>query len=212
MTFEIWLAFAAASAVLLAIPGPTVALVVGYALDRGRGSAWATVPGVTLGDFTAMTASLAGAGAVLAASATLFTALKLAGAAYLVWLGVRMWRTARAAGPAPAFATVSTRRRGGAAMFWNAFLVTALNPKGIVFFIAFVPQFVEPARPVLVQFAILEATFLGLAAANIVAWVCLASGLRGRLVGPAGLRIMNRIGGTFLVGAGVATALARRGS
>ncbi|MBO6785197.1 MAG: LysE family translocator, partial [Alphaproteobacteria bacterium] len=92
MSLELWLAFTAASAVLLAIPGPTVMLVVSYALGRGRASAWATVPGVTLGDFTAMTVSLFGAGAVLAASADLFTALKLAGAAYLVWLGIRLWR------------------------------------------------------------------------------------------------------------------------
>ena len=76
MSLEIWIAFALASAVLLAIPGPTVMLVVSCALGRGRASAWATVPGVALGDLTAMTVSLAGAGAVLAASATLFTALR----------------------------------------------------------------------------------------------------------------------------------------
>ena len=71
MSFELWLAFAVASAVLLAVPGPTVMLVVSYALGRGSRSGWATVPGVALGDFTAMTVSLLGAGAVLAASATL---------------------------------------------------------------------------------------------------------------------------------------------
>lgn len=92
MALEIWLAFALASAVLLSIPGPTVLLVVSYALARGRSSAWATVPGVTLGDFTAITASLLGAGALLQASATLFTVLKLAGAAYLIWLGIQTWR------------------------------------------------------------------------------------------------------------------------
>jgi len=75
MALEVWLAFAFASLVLLAIPGPTVLLVVSYALSRGRSSAWATVPGVTLGDFTAITASLLGAGALLQASATLFTIL-----------------------------------------------------------------------------------------------------------------------------------------
>lgn len=90
MPFELWLAFAAASAALLAIPGPTVILVVSYALGQGRASGWATVPGVTLGDFMAMTVSLAGAGAVLAASADLFLVLKLCGAAYLIWLGVKL--------------------------------------------------------------------------------------------------------------------------
>ena len=85
MSLEIWISFFIASAALLAIPGPTVMIVVSYALDQGRSSAWATVPGVALGDFTAMTASLLGAGAILAASATLFTALKIAGAVYLIW-------------------------------------------------------------------------------------------------------------------------------
>jgi threonine/homoserine/homoserine lactone efflux protein len=84
MTFEVWIAFVAASVALLAIPGPTVLLVVSYALGCGKSSGWVTVPGVTLGDFTAMTASLMGAGAVLVASATAFTILKMVGAAYLV--------------------------------------------------------------------------------------------------------------------------------
>ncbi|MEM8699037.1 MAG: LysE family translocator, partial [Pseudomonadota bacterium] len=152
MTIEVWLAFALASAALLAIPGPTVMLVVSYALGHGRRSGWATVPGVTLGDFTAMTLSLLGAGAILATSATLFTLLKLVGAAYLVWLGIGLWRSAPAA--------LTTERRKGALrdMFFSSYVVTALNPKGIVFFIAFVPQFIDPEAPALMQFVVLEAT------------------------------------------------------
>jgi threonine/homoserine/homoserine lactone efflux protein len=140
VTLDLWLAFSLASAVVLAIPGPTVMLVASYALARGRRSAWATVPGVALGDLAAMTASLACAGALLAASATLFTVLKLAGAAYLIWLGIKLWRAppilseAEAAEPAP---------RSNRALFLNAFTVTALNPKSIVFFIAFAPPVCE---------------------------------------------------------------------
>src|SRR5690606_21870981 len=92
MSFEQWLAFAAASAVVVAIPGPTILLVVSYALGHGRKMAGATVAGVTLGDFTAMTASMLGLGALLAASATLFTLLKWVGAAYLIYLGIKLWR------------------------------------------------------------------------------------------------------------------------
>src|SRR3954454_7034472 len=92
MALEHWLAFVAASAVLLAIPGPTVLLVVSYTLGYGRKSAAAIVAGVALGDLTAMTASMLGLGAALAASATLFTVLRWIGGAYLVWLGVRLWR------------------------------------------------------------------------------------------------------------------------
>jgi threonine/homoserine/homoserine lactone efflux protein len=204
---EIWIAFALASAVLLAIPGPTVMLVVSYALGRGRESAWATVPGVSLGDLTAMTLSLAGAGAVLAASATLFTALKLCGAAYLIWLGVRLWRTApdRMRLSPEGHAPQALR-----AMFWNAYVVTALNPKSIVFFIAFVPQFVTAEAPLPPQFVILVATFVGLAATNTLLWALLAGEMHTRFARPGALRLISRIGGCFLVGAGVLTALARR--
>src|SRR5690242_21860988 len=92
MQFDHWLAFAAASGILLAIPGPTVLLVISYALGHGRRSAYATVAGVALGDFTAMTASMVGLGALLAASAMLFMLVKWIGAAYLVFLGVKLWR------------------------------------------------------------------------------------------------------------------------
>lgn len=208
MTLEIWIAFVVTSAALLAAPGPTVMLVVSYALGRGRGTGWATVPGVALGDFAAMTISLLGAGAVLAASATLFTVVKLVGAAYLIWLGVKLWRAAPRLDALESVDPGETPRR----MFLNAFIVTALNPKGVVFFVAFVPQFVDPTQPALQQFAILEATFIGLAAVNVAIWAMLAGELRGRFREPRSLRLINRLGAGFLIGAGVLTAAVRRGS
>lgn len=208
MSWEFWIAFALASAALLAIPGPTVIVVASYALAKGRSSAWATVPGVTLGDFTAMTVSVLGAGAILAASATLFTALKLLGAAYLVWLGIQLWR----ADPSPEAMTGTTAAPQRRRMFWNAYIVTALNPKSIVFFIAFVPQFVDPTRPLALQFIILETTFLFLAAVNVAVWALLIERVRGRFQRPSTLRAVNRIGGSFLIGAGLLTAVTRRGT
>jgi len=207
MSLEIWFAFAVASAVLLAIPGPTVMLVVSYALARGRESAWATVPGVSLGDLTAMTVSLAGAGAVLAASATLFTVLKLCGAAYLVWLGIGLWRAAPE--------RLMPSRAGGAGrelrgMFWKSYVVTALNPKSIVFFIAFVPQFVATEAPLMPQFTVLVATFVGLAMVNTALWALLAGEMRRRFERPGTVRVVSRVGGCFLIGAGMLTALVRR--
>ena len=181
-------------------------LVISYALARGRETGWATVPGVTLGDFTAMTISLLGAGAVLATSATLFTALKLAGAAYLIWLGIKLWRAEPRLGD---FEHVRGRH-SPKSMFWNSFAVTALNPKSIVFFVAFVPQFVDPTRPVLFQFVILETTFLLLAAVNVAIWALLAGHLRSRFKRPETLRLVNRTGGSFLIGAGLLTAAIRR--
>src|SRR5690348_18296181 len=92
MSLEIWAAFAAASAILLIIPGPTILLVVSYALGQGWRAALPTAIGVALGDFTAMTLSMLGVGALLATSASLFTALKWIGAAYLAWLGIKLWQ------------------------------------------------------------------------------------------------------------------------
>lgn len=206
MTVEIWGAFVLASAVLLAMPGPTVMLVVSAAVARGRSSGWATVPGVALGDLTAMTVSLAGAGAVLAASATLFTALKLAGAAYLVWLGVRLWRTPAARTAPGAIAAP----REGWRMFRAAYVVTALNPKSIVFFVAFVPQFMDPAAPFLPQSAILVATFVALAAVNTALWALMAGEMRRRLGRPEVARLVQRAAGGLLIGAGLLTAMSRR--
>src|SRR5262245_31659342 len=92
VTIETWLAFTATTVVLLVIPGPTILLVVSYALGRGMRTALPVSVGVALGDFTAMTLSMLGLGALLATSAVLFTALKWLGAAYLIWLGMKLWR------------------------------------------------------------------------------------------------------------------------
>lgn len=207
MSLELWIAFTLASSVLLVIPGPTVMLVVSYALGRGRASGWATVPGVALGDLTAMSVSLAGAGAVLAASATLFTALKLCGAVYLIWLGVSLWRSAP---EQLEMARGERLPREFRRMFWRAYVVTALNPKSIVFFIAFVPQFIDPARPLLGQAAILIATFVSLAGLNAIAYALLADRMRVAIRRPNVIAWLTRAGGGALVAMGIATASVRR--
>ena len=115
---------------MLAIPGLTVMLVGSYALEWGKHTGWATVPGVPVDDFTAITFLSLEAGAVLAASATLITILKLVGAAYLIWLGIRLlWAKPKLVG-----AEEETSSGTGWSMFWNAYVVAALKPKGIVFF------------------------------------------------------------------------------
>ncbi len=201
MDLNIWLAFCAAAIVMLLIPGPTILLVIGQSLGGGTRTALPLVAGVALGDLTAMTLSLAGLGAILAASATLFTALKWVGAAYLVWLGVKLWRAPVEVGATPPLA-------GGRALR-QAWLVTALNPKGIVFFVAFVPQFIDPARPFVTQAAVLIATFVTLGAANAAIYAALAGRLSGAVRRPSVRRVLNRVGGGVLVGAGLAVALRR---
>ncbi|MBB5691365.1 LysE family translocator [Roseomonas alkaliterrae] len=203
MALDTWLAFLAATAVMLAIPGPTILLVIGQSLGAGRRAALPLVAGVALGDLTAMTLSLAGLGALLAASATLFTVLKFAGAAYLVWLGLRLWRAPVEAGALP---PLSARRA-----FRDAYVVTALNPKSVAFFVAFVPLFLDPARPFPAQAAVLVASFVTLAAANAAIYALLAARLSGAVRRPGVRRAFNRGGGALLMGAGAATAAMRQG-
>lgn len=198
MLLDHWLAFTAASEVLLLIPGPTVLMVISHALAHRRGAATATVAGVVLGDFVAMTASLAGLGALLAASASLFAVLRWAGAIYLVILGVKLWRTP-VGDPGTAEPSATTLRR----LLARAFAVTVLNPKSILFFIAFVPQFLVRSSPLLPQLMLLEATFVTLAAANAVFYALAASAARWTIRRPAIRRSLNRAGGSLLVGAGV---------
>jgi threonine/homoserine/homoserine lactone efflux protein len=205
MSLELWLAFVAASAILLAIPGPTILIVVSYALGHGRRAALSTVAGVALGDFTAMTCSMLGLGALLATSAMLFTALKWLGAAYLVYLGIKLWRAP------PTLGLAGAEGEAGSApelrpwrMFGHAYVVTALNPKSLVFFVAFLPQFLDLSAPLAPQMIVLEATFVTLAALNALAYALAASAARTQIRRPAVQRAVNRVGGSLLIGAGVA--------
>jgi threonine/homoserine/homoserine lactone efflux protein len=205
MTIEHWLAFVAASTILLAIPGPTILLVISYALAHGRRAAAPIVAGVALGDFTAMTASMLGLGALLAASAELFTILKWVGAAYLVYLGIQLWRA-----PVGDAAAMAAPMQKPGRMFAHAWLVTALNPKSIVFFVAFLPQFLVLSEPMLPQMAIFEATFLVLATLNATLYALVASAARTTIRRPNVQRAVNRAGGSLLIGAGVLAVAWRR--
>lgn len=207
MDVQLWLAFVAASTLLLLSPGPTVLLVLSYALSQGRPVALATVAGVALGDFIAMTASLAGLGALVLASATVFTLLRWIGALYLVYLGIRLLQGAHAASLAP---VAKTARTTPAQVFGHAAAVTALNPKSIAFFIAFVPQFVAADHPLVPQFAILITTFVALAALNALAYALLADRLRHHIARPSVLAWASRLGGGALIAMGIATVAFRR--
>lgn len=205
MTFDLWLTFVAASTALLMIPGPTVLLVLSYALSKGRSVAVASAAGVALGDLIAMTASLLGLGALVLASATLFTALKWVGAAYLIWLGIKLIRSAPSKGLAVPQTDVTAR-----GVFGHAATVTALNPKSIAFFIAFVPQFIRPDAALLPQFSVLIATFCTLAALNALAYALLADRMRSMVGKPSVITWLTRAGGTTLVAMGILTATLRR--
>lgn len=205
MTFSLWLAFTMASAILVVIPGPTVLLVLSYALGQGRRVALASAAGVAVGDLIAMTASLAGLGALVLASAALFTALKWIGAAYLVYLGVRMLRSASDPAQLQGAPEASSRH-----VFAHAALVTALNPKSIAFFIAFVPQFLSPDAALIPQFAVLIPTFVVIGALNALAYALMADRLRRWIAGPRLIPWLTRAGGGALIAMGLVTATMRR--
>jgi threonine/homoserine/homoserine lactone efflux protein len=206
MPLDHYLAFVAASAILLAIPGPTVLLVISYALGHGRRAALGTVAGVALGDFTAMTASMLGLGALLSTSALVFTGLKWIGAAYLIYLGIKLWRAPVSRAEASGIEPATNSRR----IFLHAYAVTALNPKSIVFFVAFLPQFLDTGSPLLTQMAIFETTFLAMATLNAIAYGVMAAAARRTIRKPAVQRAVNRTGGSLLIGAGLLAVLWRR--
>lgn len=206
MSLELWLAYAAASTVLVMIPGPTVLLVVAYALGAGRKTALWTVLGVFFGDLVAITASVLGLGVLLAASATLFTVLKFVGGAYLIYLGFRLFTAPVEAGRIKARAAGAS----GLKMAMHSFAVTATNPKGIVFFVAFLPQFLDPAAPAAPQLVIMVATFTIIAATNALVYGLAAGTLRTHISRPGVLKWMNRGGGSALMTMGAVTMLARR--
>lgn len=200
MSWEFWLGFALASAVAVAIPGPVVVFVLARAASGGWRAALPIIGGVVLGDAVAMSLSLLGLGALLAASATAFTVLKWAGAAYLVWLGIKLWRA-----PVEAPAALPATRA-----FRDAFIVTVLNPKSIGFFVAFIPQFLRPDAAFAPQALVLLVTFVAIGGVNVMLYAALAARLREQVRRPVVRAWFNRAGGTALIGAGLATAALKR--
>jgi threonine/homoserine/homoserine lactone efflux protein len=205
MSFSTWLAFAVASAAMGLIPGPGVTSIVGYALSSGRRAALASVAGMALGNAVCMIVSLAGAGALLAASAEAFTVLKWAGALYLIALGVLAIARSRSGPAALAPAPISPRTA-----FLSNVAVGTFHPKTIVFFAAFAPQFISPDASYVLQAAILTATFTTVVGATDTAYALAAARASHLLKSPRARLWSKRAGGGVLIAAGVATAAVSR--
>lgn len=197
MTVHTWLAFVATSCIVLAMPGPTSFLILRYATQRAPGTLPRVVAGAVLGDAVALAICNFGLGALLAASAGLLLILKTAAAIYLIGLGLTALFGRASASQAPGQAC-------GGRPFVGVFLVTALNPKGIAFFCALLPQFVDEADPILPQLALLQATFCVLSLVSAMTWA-----LAGTLLRRTGGRLFRRATGLLLIGAGVAQATGR---
>jgi threonine/homoserine/homoserine lactone efflux protein len=206
LSIELWLAFVAASVILLVIPGPTILTVISYSVAHGRRVNIPLVVAVALGDSTALVLSILGLGALLAASAFWFTVIKTAGGIYLLYLGVKLLR----AGVAPVDPTRSAMPGSRWKLFANTYLVTALNPKGIVFFVAFLPQFIDPSASVSRQLWILAVTFVTMATVNATLYAVFAASARKLLASPRAQRRFSIAGGSLLSVAGVWALLAKR--
>ncbi len=201
MNWQLFIGFLAITVLLLLTPGPIVMLVVSTGATRGVRAALVTVAGTSAGNAVLLAAIALGLGWVLRHAVHLFELLRWIGAVYLIFLGIQAWRNAG-------------RKRevvqGNRVHFRRGFTVALSNPKTLAFFTAFLPQFVDPARPAALQITVMCAVSALLAALSDSCWA-LAAGLgRNWFAKPARTRLLGRASGITLFGAGVWLSLARR--
>ncbi len=200
MSIEVWVSFIAASMILCFSPGPTVFLVMGQALEHGKKSVTPLVAGTLSGDVIAMSFSFVGMGALLATSATLFSVLKWAGALYSIYLGIKAFRTK------VSVTEVAPKQMQKGSVYFNALVVTAFNPKGIIFFMAFFPLFINANTPLLSQMLIMAVTFLGVSTASVSFYATFSGMLRSKVSSVKFQNGFNKVSGGMLIGAGAITA------
>jgi homoserine/homoserine lactone efflux protein len=203
MSLQLYIAFVIAATALVAAPGPNVALIVANSVAHGARFGLMTVAGTASAIAIQLVLTVLGASTLLAAMANWFSILRWIGVAYLVWLGIRAWTSA----PAPLPSDQPPRNR--ARKIWlRGFVVSISNPKTLLFFGAFLPQFVTPGPDITQQLAILAATFFVISTIGDSLWALFAGPL-ARMLKLDG-RLRNRLTGGLLMGAGVGLALARR--
>lgn len=206
---ELFAAYLVATLIILAIPGPTIMLVFSYALTHGRKTVLPASLGVGLGDTTAVTLSLLGMGAVMATSANLFMAVKWAGALYLLYLGIKAWIS-----KPPSLAQDPQKKQSrdipARKIFFHAFAVTAMNPKSIMFFIAFLPQFVDTQADTAPQLLLLGSTFVVLAIASAAIYGMAAAEVGNRLKSPSLMSVIQKVSGGVLISAAALTLRLQR--
>ena len=201
------LAFVGASLVLALTPGPAVVYIVARTLAQGRSCGLASVLGVALGNLSNAVGAALGLAALFAISSVAFTVVKWAGAAYLVYLGIRMWWAVPAIENAALQAPVQPLRR----VFRDGFMVALLNPKTTLFFAAFLPQFMDAHASPLMQTLALGGVFIGIAGCTDLIYVLTASLVAPRLNRAARHAVWgNRLAGTSFIALGVLTAMGTR--
>ena len=203
------LAFAVASAILIVIPGPSVLFTVGRALAYGRRTALATVCGNAAGNYLVAACVAVGVGAVIQRSAPVFLAIRLAGALYLIWLGVQAFR--KRGHLADAFA-VAVPARSDRRAVREGFLVGVTNPKAYILFGAVLPQFVDRAAgPVPVQMLLLALISIAIGLVSDSTWALAAGGLRAWFArSPRRFALVGGAGGLAMIGVGISVAVTGR--
>jgi threonine/homoserine/homoserine lactone efflux protein len=201
------LVFSGAALALIVVPGPAVLYIVAQSIDRGRLAGVVSALGVAVGGLVHVTAATVGLSSLLVSSATAFTVVKYAGAAYLIGLGVHTLLRRR---EEPA--ALVTRERRLRRRFWQGVVVNVLNPKTALFFLAFLPQFVDPeSGSAALQLAVLGLVFVVLAVASDNLWALAAGSASERLRGSRRfLAVQRYVSGTVFVGLGTLTAVAKR--
>jgi threonine/homoserine/homoserine lactone efflux protein len=200
---DLYLAFVAATTVLMLIPGPNVALIVANSVAYGTRFGLLTVAGTASAMLVQLALTSLGMAAVLGMLGAMFEWLRWAGVAYLLYLGIRQWRAA----PVDLTRT-RPEPRSARHIFLRGLLVSLTNPKTLFFYGAFFPQFISPGGDITTQVALLSATFVVLAVLLDSGWALAAGRARGFLAGRGRLR--NRMSGGLLIGAGLGLALAHR--
>ncbi|MCR9221667.1 MAG: LysE family translocator [Alphaproteobacteria bacterium] len=208
---DLFIAFCLASAALILMPGPVVALVVATSLKHGTRTGLQAVAGASAGNTVLIVLGAVGITTIMTVLADLFYIVRYLGAAYLIWLGIREWRARPAAPPTDASTTggAMAKRRAGAVMA-QGFLIGVTNPKAILFYIAFFPQFLDPTLAAGPQLTAMAGAFVAIAILFDGGYAILAGRVRRHMVDPALARIRQRITGTLLIGTGVALALTKR--
>lgn len=206
MTSQTWILFCLTETVLCLIPGPAVLYVLGTAVRCGFGTGLRAAAGILAGNLFYFCLSATGIAAIILASHWVFSLLKWAGAAYLVWLGLRLLLS-RAAAPQAAPAPMPPPSENPRS-FVRGFVVQAANPKALVFFIALLPQFINPAASVPWQILILAVSSVAIEFVVLSGYAALAARAR-RLTGARFAQSLERIGGAFLIAAGARLAWSR---
>jgi homoserine/homoserine lactone efflux protein len=207
MSYQLWLGFLVAVIVIALSPGPSAVTCMSSGLRHGVLRSLPAVAGLQAALIIQLGIVAAGLGAVIAASATAFFLLKLAGAAYLIWLGIQRWRAAATPPVDPdAASDPSAPDHQGWALFTQGLLVNLTNPKAIVFIAALVPQFIDPHAPQLPQFLIIGLTMCGIDSVVMTGYATLAARCRQWLSRPDWMRWQNRFFGTLFITAGALLA------